>query len=124
MFRKLRSLFKGKSQKTDAKKPAEPSSHKEPSHGPGTIDPKTCPHAEGYVTAEGGLAQNFVCARCGALVNNTPFGKELLLEDARDRFPELATQFDVERWKDPIYALLRNDAHGKSKAPANDLRSS
>jgi hypothetical protein len=62
------------------------------------INPKTCPHNNGYVTAEGGLSQNFVCTRCGALVNNTPFGKELIMRDARKRFPELS-ELDVEAWE-------------------------
>jgi hypothetical protein len=97
LVKRLKSIFKGKNKKTYEK-----------------INPKTCPHAKGYLTTIEGLAQNFICSRCGALVNNTPFGKELLSEDARDRFPEAATWAEVERWKDPIYALLREDKRSKS----------
>ena len=64
----------------------------------GKIDPKTCNHSNGYVVARGGMAENFICSRCGALVNNTPFGKKLLLEDARERWPE-CKNYDVEKWK-------------------------
>jgi hypothetical protein len=64
--------------------------------GQSIIDPETCPHKEGYEGANDG-ATNCICSRCGALINNTPFGKVLLLKDARDRFPE-AKDLKVEKW--------------------------
>jgi len=72
------------------------------------LKPENCWHVDGYETA----GTNFICAKCGALVNNTPFGKKVILEDARDAFPRVAVKLDVERWKDPIYALMRKAACG------------
>jgi len=76
-----------------------------------SLRPENCWHAEGYET----VGTNFICARCGALVNNTPFGKKLLMEDPREQFPEVAN-LDVERWKDPVHALMQNRSKSEKKS--------
>jgi hypothetical protein len=39
-----------------------------------------------------------LCGHCGGLFNFTPFGPELVSEDARKRFPEYASIYDVDAW--------------------------
>jgi hypothetical protein len=58
----------------------------------------SCPscNSKGEAHAIDGMG-TFVCLNCGALVLWTPFRIELLLDDARKRFPELST-LPVTKW--------------------------
>lgn len=68
------------------------------------LEPENCWHNEGYFICSAG-AESFVCANCGALVNNTPFGRKVVYKDAREylrrvwgyKNPE--KYFDVKKWK-------------------------
>jgi len=67
---------------------------------PREIKTEKCYHTEGYsLTGGNGGAENFICGRCGALVNNTPFGKKLLVKDARTRYPDAEKRLKVDKWE-------------------------
>jgi hypothetical protein len=63
------------------------------------INPETCPHKDGYEGVDGGGGMNFICGRCGALVHLTPFGRKILIDDARKRFPE-SKSLKVDKWEE------------------------
>ncbi len=56
------------------------------------LQPENCDHSRGYEVAY----TNYICAKCGALMNNTPLGREIVDKDARQRW---GSGYDVERWK-------------------------
>lgn len=49
-----------------------------------------CGGREGFALAY----TNIICAGCRALLNQTPFGIELLMKDAAERFPEILEWWD------------------------------
>jgi len=51
-----------------------------------------CSHSSGYNIDD---METYICAQCGTVV--TPFGLEIVTDDARKRFPEFS-HFEVEKW--------------------------
>ena len=62
------------------------------------FDRDRCWHNKGYILSTG-AGENFLCSKCGAFLNNTPFGIKLLNEDYRNVQSDAEKYYKVEKWE-------------------------